>query len=275
MIRYTPASERTLSLFRTPFQQQLDPRNRWVRMAAVVPWDELDKVFFTRMSERYGRAIVDLRVVLGALIIKHLEGLLDEDTIDFIAENLYAQYFLGSPSFQTEPVFSATLFVEIRRRLGKQGAQELNDRLLHQAAKLRAIKHRAKPARGSTQEEQPPSLPPTTKPSDPAPEEPAPPQSPRGTLKLDATVAPQHVGYPTDTRLLHEARQYSEELIDALYYSSGHWSSKPRTYRRQAQQSYLAFAKKRKPQKRTVRRQRRKQLGYLRRRYCPSAPHAG
>lgn len=35
MIKYTPASERSLSLFRTPYEQSLDPTNRWVRMAAT------------------------------------------------------------------------------------------------------------------------------------------------------------------------------------------------------------------------------------------------
>jgi len=39
MIRYTPASERKLSLFKTPFENELDPTNRWVRMAELVPWD--------------------------------------------------------------------------------------------------------------------------------------------------------------------------------------------------------------------------------------------
>lgn len=37
MITYTPARERTLSLFKTPFEQKLDPSNRWVRMAGVMP----------------------------------------------------------------------------------------------------------------------------------------------------------------------------------------------------------------------------------------------
>ena len=40
MIRYTPASERNLSLFKTPFEQSLSPENRWVKMAELVPWDD-------------------------------------------------------------------------------------------------------------------------------------------------------------------------------------------------------------------------------------------
>ncbi len=266
MIKYTPASERTLSLFRTPFEQSLDPDNRWVRMAAIVPWDEMAKVFFAHMSEHHGRASVDLRVVLGALLVKHIEGISDEDTIQYIQENIYAQYFVGLPSFQIQPVFSATLFVEIRKRLGKFGADRLNDQVLHQAKSLGAIRHRAKPRKknkdkpkggnttGDTESSSGERLSiEATKPKN------------KGTLKLDATVAPQHIGYPTDTRLLHEARQSAELLIDELYQATGHWSNKPRTYRRKAHRQYLAFSKKRRHSKTAIRRAKKQQLAYLRR----------
>ena len=74
MIKYTPASERTLALFRTPFEQKLSPDNRWVRMAELVPWDEMAQVFFSCLSTDQGRPTVDLRIILGALMVKHIEG---------------------------------------------------------------------------------------------------------------------------------------------------------------------------------------------------------
>ena len=102
MIKYTPSSERTLALFQTPFEQKLSPENRWVRMAELVPWDKMAEVFFSCLSTDQGRP---LRVILGALMVKHIEGLSDEDTIQYIQENIYAQYFVGLSSFQIEPVF--------------------------------------------------------------------------------------------------------------------------------------------------------------------------
>lgn len=275
MIKYTPASERTLSLFRSPFEEELDPDNRWVKMAGVVPWDEMAKVFFSSMSTDQGRASIDLRVILGALLVKHIEGISDEDTIQYIQENIYAQYFVGLASFQTAPVFSPTLFVEIRKRLGKEGAQKLNDDVLRQARCLRAIKHRAKPRKKDSKEQgqddgdqerkaraEEPSEESKAVVTDEQPEKEV---RNKGTLKMDATVAPQHIGYPTDTRLLHEARLSSEKLIDKLYQGSTLWKKKPRTYRRNARKAYLAFAKNRKPGKRAIKRTRGKQLRYLRR----------
>ena len=139
MIKYTPASQRSLSLFRTPFDQELDPDNRWVKMAGLVPWDDMAKIFFSRMSPDQGRGSIDLRVVLGALLVKHIEGLSDEDTIQYIQENIYAQYFVGLSSFQTKAVFVPHLFVEIRKRLGKEGVQRLNDELLKLWRKTKGI----------------------------------------------------------------------------------------------------------------------------------------
>mgnify|MGYP000949864382 FL=1 len=269
MITYTPASERRLALFTTPFDQKLDPENRWVKMADMVPWDAMAKVFYSRMSKDVGRSSVDLRVVLGALLVKHIEGLSDEDAILYIQENIYAQYFVGLPSFQTRPVFVPSLFVEIRKRLGKQGALELNEAVLKQARQLQMIRHTKKPSRkaqdqGKDQKEDQttkdtPGEGETNKNDNPAQE------SNRGTLKVDATVAPQHSGYPTDTNLLQKARLYSEALIDKLYQGSQLWGKKPRTYRRQAHKEYLAFSKKRRVSAKEIRRQRRKQLQYLRR----------
>lgn len=275
MIKYTPASERSLSLFHTPFEKELDPDNRWVKMATLVPWDDMAKIFFSRMSPHQGRGSIDLRVVLGALLVKHIEGLSDEDAIEYIQENIYAQYFVGLSSFQTEAVFVPHLFVEIRKRLGKEGVQMLNDQLLQHARELRAIKHRAK----AVGENQGPSHEVQDQGEDESLDDPSQDDNPsqvgeshqqtpvgnRGTLKLDATVAPQHIGYPTDTRLLHQARLDSEALIDKLYLGSSLWDKKPRTYRRVAHKEYLAFAKKRNPTKRTIARTRGKQLRYLRR----------
>jgi hypothetical protein len=122
MIRYTPATAHNLSLFKTPFEQSLSAKNRWVRMADLVPWDKLAGVFLASMSQGEGRPSVDLRIVLGVLLVKHIEDLSDERTIEYIQENIYAQYFVGSSSFQVDPVFVPHLLVTIRKRLGKKGA---------------------------------------------------------------------------------------------------------------------------------------------------------
>ncbi|HKK73865.1 MAG TPA: transposase [Saprospiraceae bacterium] len=267
MIYYTPASERTLSLFKTPFDQSLSPENRWVKMAELVPWDEMAKVFFSSLSKNQGRPTVDLRVVLGALLVQHLERLTDEDTIQYIQENIYAQYFVGLSSFQIEPVFVPSLFVEIRKRLGAKGAAQLNDLIVKQARELKVVKHRRRPKDGkppknkggssSTQ---------TEKPAEDTKKDGSSEEDNRGTLMVDATVAPVDMAYPMDAKLLAQARLKSEELIDGLFVSAHElWPIKPRTYRREARKKYLAFSKKRRKDQKSVRKAVGQQLRYVRR----------
>ena len=266
MIKYTPSSERSLALFRTPFEQKLSPENRWVKMAELVPWDEMAQVFFSCLSANQGRPTVDLRIILGALLVKHIEGLSDEDTIQYIQENIYAQYFVGLSSFQVEPVFVPSLFVEIRKRLGRKGSAKLNDLLIGQASRLKVIKHRDK-----GKEKTPPPSPPDGSElaaKDAAEREANKDTSPgnQGTLLLDATVGPLHIAFPTDTRLLSEARRHSERLINRLYASGQDlWPVKPRTYRRVAKKAFVHFSKKKRKDKKRIRKATGQQLRYLRR----------
>jgi len=51
----------------------------------------------------------------------------DKGTIDAIKQNIYMQYFLGLPSFKPSAVFAPSLFVEIRKRLGLDYWNEIND----------------------------------------------------------------------------------------------------------------------------------------------------
>jgi hypothetical protein len=164
-------------------------------------------------------------------------------------------------------VFVPSLFIENRKFLGKEGAAKLNDLVINQARILKVVKHRRRPGDGKPPED-PPQSPEKEqaadqeKPEAPQPEEP----SNRGTLMVDATVSPVNIAYPTDTRLLAEARLKSEALIDALFESARDlWPKKPRTYRRKARQNYVSFSKKRRKDKKSVRMATGQQLRYVRR----------
>jgi IS5 family transposase len=101
-----------VQLFSTPFEQELDFENRWVKFSNIIPWSKLSSFYYTRMSSGMGAGTTDARIVLGAIIIKHHETLSDEGTIEAIKENIYMQYFLGLPSFKKTAVFAPSLFVE-------------------------------------------------------------------------------------------------------------------------------------------------------------------
>lgn len=86
-----------------------------------------------------------------------------------------------------------------------------------------------------------------------------------GLLLLDATCAPNDIRYLTDLRLLNEAREKLEEIIDVLHEPDAGKEEKPCTYREKARKQYLSVEKQRKKNKKSIRKAVKKQLGYLNR----------
>jgi len=221
--------DQTEIAFEMPFGQ-LNPRNRWVTLSHIVPWEELCCLYEKSMNPTQGAGSVPSRVAVGALLLKHLTNQSDEEIIESIRENPYFQYFLGYRSFSDRQVFTPSLFVTIRRRLGSADIAEVT-RLLNRH-------HKPQGEKGSVTD--------------------------RGTLIVDATVSPADISYPTDSELLNQAREISEGLLDNLWdMRPNETEKKPRTYRRQARKEYLAFTRKRKKGVSVVRHFIRKQLGYL------------
>ncbi|MFH2004871.1 MAG: transposase [Bacteroidota bacterium] len=87
------------------------------------------------MSTYQGRPCIDARRIIGAMIIKHKLVLSDEETVMQIQENPYLQYFLGYANYEAEQVFSPTLFVEIRKRIGAEKFNEMSTALIKTALK--------------------------------------------------------------------------------------------------------------------------------------------
>ena len=124
---YVSPNQLVLLGFETPFEQKLTRENRWVKLAHNIPWDRLVKYYDDLFPSKEGRPAISGRVILGAVIIKHLGDLTDRETVAQIQENMFMQYFLGYSSFTNEEPFSDTLFVEIRKRLSIDLLSRINE----------------------------------------------------------------------------------------------------------------------------------------------------
>jgi transposase, IS5 family len=89
--------------------------------------------------------------------------------------------------------------------------------------------------------------------------------SPNGKLLIDATCAPADITYPTDLKLLTEAREKTERIIDDLHASLRGNVAKSRTYRRKARRDFLSVALSKKPKANKIRTAIGKQLRYIKR----------
>lgn len=129
-LKYTSQSQLSFTAFETPFHHGLDPSNRWVVLSAKIPGDELVSLFNKRNpAKSTGRPSLNPRVLIGAVIVKHLLNVDDSETVAQITENIYLQYFLGYSSYIKETPFDASLFVDIRNRLGEELISAMNDKI--------------------------------------------------------------------------------------------------------------------------------------------------
>jgi hypothetical protein len=251
MIKYSNQNQISIEKFETPFQQKLNAENRWVKLSKSIPWDSLATIYYKTMSADHGRPGVDARRIIGAIIIKHKQNLSDEETVMQIQENAYLQYFLGYTAYNETPVFSPTLFVEIRKRLGAEKFDEMNTSIIEAALKIKKIKTKHPSGKGHAGKEIP---------EESCEEEGT--ASNSGRLILDATVAEQAIKYPNDLELLNDSREISEQLIDLLFAKTD-CKIKPRTYRRKARREFLSMAKKKKKSRKELRKAIGRQLSYL------------
>ena len=242
MINYISERQLTIEEFKTPFQTSLRADNRWVRLGAIVPWDDFAAAYISMMNSNFGRPGVSPRLVLGALIIKHKEKLDDRGVLAAIQENIYMQFFVGLKEFNPEPIFDPSLFVEIRKRVGKDLFDSLNVKLIKSVSEENDKKHNKKKGNGSD------DIPPN-----------------KGKMQADATVADQYITYPTDNGILNQSRKQYEKIIDKLYDLNGKQGTKPRTNRRKLDTLYLSYSKKKTKSKSAHRKMTRKLLEALKR----------
>jgi transposase, IS5 family len=271
---YVSPNQLSLIGFESPFTQHLNPNNRWVVLARQIPWDSITNVYRKQLNnETTGAGGINPRVAIGALFIKHICDLSDRETILQIQENIYMQYFIGFSNYSDEPVFDASLFVDLRKRIGPQQLNEINERIMGiiGAGKDNDSDCHNKPEDNRPLQDSPPNE--TEEQQDASmkdiiiPITDIEPVSNKGELLVDATACPQDIKYPTDLNLLNDAREKSEELIDVLYTGMKQLDEKdkPRTYRQIARKEYLKVAQKKHKTRKQIRKAIRKQLAYLNR----------
>jgi IS5 family transposase len=168
---YRRKDRKTLLLFPElfPFGGKLNESNRWLRIADLIPWEELEEEYAIRFSD-VGRPGTDAQLAIGLLLLKHMTGLSDEEVVQEVLENPYMQAFCGFEKFVTEEILDPSTLTKMRERLGLEFFKELERKTYKVLIDRRIIK-----AKG---------------------------------MLVDATVFPEEIKYPNDVGLLNDVREF-------------------------------------------------------------------
>ena len=240
-----------------PFGVELKTDNRWVRLAALMPWEKIEERYAKNFKGTSGQEALSGRLAFGALYIQARLTLTDEETVMQIQENPAMQYFCGFDFYTAEKPFDSSLMVHFRKRITAEMMKEISEEAFAAEARKAIEKEDDDKNDDDTGIENNETNDNETS------------ETPnKGTLLLDATCCPSDIHYPTDIGLLNHARELTETMIDILWtYLPVRFRPeiKPRTYREVARKAFLEYTKKRKHASGELRAALRKQLECVRR----------
>ena len=245
MYKFKREKQISFTDFNQPQGMQMNPNNRWVKKAAMIPWETIEAEYAKLFPSHTGMPAKPLRMALGSLLIQKQYRFPDEELVEQIRENPYYQYFIGLPGYEDKIPFVPSLLVEFRKRLSEDVLNEINEMIIVFNAQQDddGSNDGSGDAGQSDQQDS------------------ATDSENAGTLILDATCAPQNIKYPQDIELLNEAREKLEDMICRV--SDEYNFYRPRMYREKARKDYLALAKCRKRSAKKIRKAIRKQLQYI------------
>ena len=180
---------------------------------------------YLNLISKTGNPAKSFRITLGALLIKEMKDLTDEELVEDIRENPYYQYFLGLESFQDEAPFETSTLVHFLKRISKEILCEINEMITKRTKEVEA-----KESPDDSCDDGSPSA--DAGGDDGDAKEPVTEETHKGKLLVDATCIPADIRYPTDLGLLNEAREKLEDILDVLHGPLEGIKKKPNPHRR-------------------------------------------
>ena len=160
-----------------PFGGKLNRNNRWIHLAELAPWRELEESYAKTFSST-GRPGIRARYVIGSFIIKHKLECSDDEVSEQISENPYMQYFIGLARWKERVPYDPSTLTNVRKRLNQKQFDEFEQQLINTLVEKKLLR-------------------------------------PKGML-TDATVVQSEITFPTDCGLLNKARQFCVKQIKRL-----------------------------------------------------------
>jgi len=120
----TTGDNQQLSFFGDDILNQLDEAEPLLKLATVIPWDDFEQAFRIHYSG-IGAPAKPIRLMVGLLLLKHLENLSDEKLVIQWKQNPYYQVFCGQTSFSLSEPCHSTELVKFRKRIGKEGMEKI------------------------------------------------------------------------------------------------------------------------------------------------------
>ena len=163
-------------LFKSRLSNQLNPKDPLFILAHQVNWSYFEEEFGSFYRPGPGQPPKPIRLIVGLMMLQHMNGLSDEQVVYQWVQNPYWQYFCGYDYLQWELPIDPSSMTRWRKRLGPENLEKILAQTIVTAVKIEAVK----------------------------------PQDLKRVI-ADKTVMEKNIAFPTDSKLLNRAR---EQLVD-------------------------------------------------------------
>lgn len=164
-------------LFRMLLTNMIDLGHPLVKLAVEIDWARFDTAWGKFYHEKKGRPGLPTRLMAGLHLLKHMEGLSDEQLCAKWVENPYWQYFCGEEYFRHRLVLDRSSMSRWRGRIGPEALELLIAETLRVAMASGALNPQA-----------------------------------CERITVDTTVQTKAVAHPTDAHLLLRAMEHLNRL---------------------------------------------------------------
>ena len=155
---------------------KLDDNHELVKISKAIDWPALSDKLAQFYCPDNGRPAKPSRAKVGLLILKHLYRLSDDDLVDLIKRDLYAQYLCDVSFGEAVKFIHSTTLVKFRKKIGLSGIKLIEEEVLNSLKRTKLLKGRK--------------------------------------LVCDTTVVPSNISYPTDISLLEKVRAKAVKYLE-------------------------------------------------------------
>lgn len=165
-------------LFMNRLSNQLNPRDPLFILAGQINWAIFEEAFGAQYTDGPGQPPKPIRLMVGLMMLQHMNGLSDEQVVHQWVQNPYWQYFCGFDYLQWALPSDPSSMTRWRDRLGEEGLERILAETIVTAVRTETIA--AKDLK---------------------------------KVIADTTVMEKNIAFPTDTKLLNRAREQLVALV--------------------------------------------------------------
>lgn len=155
---------------------ELDQNHELIKITETVDWLSLSDKLAQFYCPNNGRPTKPSRAKVGLLILKHLYRISDEDIVDLLKRDIYAQYLCDVSLKEAKDFLNPSSLSKFRKQIGVEGVKIIEQEVLNCLKRAKLLKGRK--------------------------------------LVCDTTVVASNIAYPTDISLLEKIRRKAVGYLD-------------------------------------------------------------